>query len=168
MQVKVGCAREQCLAQVEEPITKAHGRIEKRTYRVFWAKSVLGRLHNKWEEIQLVIEVISERERIRIDKRPAVSRRYYIINRVINIYELASCIRDHWFVENKLHYVKDHTIREDFTVKRVNPYIFSICIDAALNIMRHEGVTNISEETHLNCMDFDGMMKKYGQYLQYC
>ncbi|MDR1208100.1 MAG: hypothetical protein LBJ89_01980 [Holosporales bacterium] len=85
-------------------------------------------------------------------------RRYYIINKVINISELASCIRKHWFVENKLHYVKNHTTREDFTVKRVNPYIFSICIDAALNIMRHEGITNISEKTYSNYMDFDGMM----------
>jgi predicted transposase YbfD/YdcC len=167
-QVKVGCAREKCLAQAEECTTKAHGRVEKRTYRAFWAKSVLGRLHKEWPEIQIVIEVISEREVVRRDKKPAVSRRYYVINSVLNLCEVASCIREHWFVENKLHYVKDHTMREDFTVKRKNPYNFSMCIDAALNIMRHEGATNISGEIFINCMDFEAMVKKYGQYLQYC
>jgi hypothetical protein len=64
--------------------------------------------------------------------------------------------------------VKDHTLREDFTVKRVNPYIFSMCIDAALNIMRRKGVTNISKETFINCMDFEGMKEKYEEYFQYC
>jgi predicted transposase YbfD/YdcC len=167
-QVKLGCAREKCLAQAEERTTKAHGRVEKRTYRAFLAKSVLGRLHDEWPEIQIVIEVISEREVINIDKEMAISRRYYVTNRAINLCELASCIREHWFVENKLHYVKDQTIREDCSVKRVNPYIFSMCIDAVLNIMRLEGVTNISEETFINCMDLDGMVEKYGKYMEYC
>jgi predicted transposase YbfD/YdcC len=167
-QVKVGCAREKCLVQVEEHTTKDHGRVEKRTYRAFLARSVLGRLHEEWPEIRIVIEVTSERELVGIDKKPTVSQRYYVINRALNLLELASCIREHWFVENRLHYVKDHTMREDFTVKRVNPYIFSMCIDASLNIMRHKGTTNISQETFINCMDFEGMLKKYSGYLQCC
>lgn len=63
--------------------------------------------------------------------------------------------------------MNDHIIREYFTVKRVNPYILSICIDAVLNMIRHEGVANILEETYFNCIDFDKMMKKYEKYLQY-
>jgi hypothetical protein len=164
-QVKVGCARSKCLAQAEEPTTKAHGRVEKRTYRAFCAKSVLGRLHDEWPEIQLVIEVISEREVVRIDKEPAINRKYYVVNRVLNLCELARCIREHWFVENKLHYVKDDTLREDFTVKRVNPHIFSMCIDMALNLMRLEGAGNIAAEIHNNCMDFDGVIRQYAKYL---
>jgi hypothetical protein len=32
--------------------------------------------------------------------------------------------------------------------------------------MRHKGVINISEEIHLNCMNFDRMMERYNEYLQ--
>ena len=42
-----------------------------------------------------------------------VEYRYYIASIFLNITEFANAIRNHWFVENKLHWHLDFTFRED-------------------------------------------------------
>jgi predicted transposase YbfD/YdcC len=60
-------------------------------------------------------------------------------------HRIAEYIRSHWYIENKLHHIKDRDYMEDKTPKRGNPYVFSYCIDISINALRSEKVTNIRE-----------------------
>jgi predicted transposase YbfD/YdcC len=73
----------------------------------------------------------------------------------------AESIRDHWFIGNKLHNVKDSAFREKFAVRRVNPCIFAIIIDFALNFLRSEKVPNIRTAIKINILDFEAFMEKW-------
>ena len=42
-----------------------------------------------------------------------MERRYYITSRAARADELAACIRSHWRVENRLHYILDVSFNED-------------------------------------------------------
>jgi predicted transposase YbfD/YdcC len=84
-----------------------------------------------------MIRVTRYREEIR--KTPTETISYYVTNGTAKNFSPRDCatnIREHWFIENKLHYVKDVTFREDFSVKRKNPFIFSGCIDQGLLVLK--------------------------------
>ncbi|MDR3285203.1 MAG: transposase [Holosporales bacterium] len=104
------------------------------------------------------------REELNVGK-PTVTDNYYVCNKELSIEEFAKYIRQHWGIENKLHYVKDVTMREDFTTKRRNPFIFSFCMAAVLNIMRVKNETNISEALHINGMRLSECIEKYREIL---
>ncbi|MDR3285411.1 MAG: hypothetical protein LBS83_01870 [Holosporales bacterium] len=61
-------------------------------------------------------------------------------------------------------YVKDVTFREDFSVKRKNPFVFSSLIDMELNIMRSNGENNISNTVYGNSLKFKNTYMKYKKY----
>ncbi len=64
-------------------------------------------------------------------------------------------IRNHWSIENRDHHVRDVTLGEDASRIRANPHLFAKLRSFALNIFRHNSVENVSQETFINCMDFD-------------
>jgi predicted transposase YbfD/YdcC len=119
---------------------------------MFDATPVLENLQKDWPYIRSIIKVTRYREVIGQKASEEVS--YYVTNKKLRIEEIAKYIRDHWHIENKLHHVKDTAFMEDCTVKRVNPAIFSISIDIALNIMRKNKEFNITGTMHGNCMNF--------------
>ena len=52
----------------------------------------------------------------------------------------------HWGIENRNHYVRDVSCSEDRSRIRDNPGIMARARSFALNIMRHNGGTNIAQE----------------------
>jgi hypothetical protein len=50
--------------------------------------------------------------------------------------DAARVIRGHWRIENRLHYVRDATLREDASRIRKNPAIFATIRSFAYNILR--------------------------------
>lgn len=54
--------------------------------------------------------------------------------------------RGHWQIENGLHYVRDMTLGEDACQVRSDraPANFAACRNAALNLLRQTGVTNVA------------------------
>ncbi|MDR0632176.1 MAG: hypothetical protein LBF54_02995 [Holosporaceae bacterium] len=56
--------------------------------------------------------------------------------------------------------MKDSAFREDFALRRVNPYIFSMIIDFALNFLRFEKVSNIKTAIRLNLLNFETFIEK--------
>ncbi|MGZ3663948.1 MAG: transposase [Ktedonobacterales bacterium] len=54
--------------------------------------------------------------------------------------------RGHWQIENGLHYVRDVTLGEDACQVRRDhaPANFAACRNAALNLLRQHGVTNVA------------------------
>jgi hypothetical protein len=155
---RLNCIRKTPIFTHEDEWEKCHGRLEKRHYKVFVAE--LGHLKTEWPFIRRIIEVTRYREEIGVSK-PTVTTSYYVSNGGIDESKYPECIRKHWFIENKNHYVRDATLREDFTVKRRNPVIFATCLSAGLNIMRSNGDTNISGATYTNSLKFEDTLERY-------
>lgn len=89
---------------------KGHGRIEIRKTRCI---NNLENIENaaQWKEIKTVIEI--ERTRI-IKDQEEITVMYYISNLEVEPKDFSKYIRQHWFVENKAHWILDVIYREDY------------------------------------------------------
>ena len=73
-----------------------------------------------------------------------------------NLY--AKIIREHWFIENKLHHVRDVAFKEDKAPKRVGALNYAVLLSTALNILRIQKCKNINGQLYINPMDFNRML----------
>jgi predicted transposase YbfD/YdcC len=106
---------------VSETITSAQthednrGRVEKRTcYTTTDLSSIRDR--DLWKGLKSVGLIISERE---VNGKIQVEKRYFISSRVMAAAEMLKVVRDHWKVENQLHWVLDVVFGEDAHQLRV-------------------------------------------------
>ena len=67
-------------------------------------------------------------------------------------------VRAHWGIENRDHHVRDRTLREDDSRIRRRPGIFARLRSFALNILRADGVTNVSEAIYTNALSLDRLL----------
>lgn len=97
-----------------------HGRIETRTM-----SSIVGPLSlnpgstlDKWAGLKSIHMMT----RVRTDKKTdkATSETTFYISSLIDSAEVFKLIREHWTVENKLHYMLDMIFREDYSTKRTD------------------------------------------------
>ena len=86
-----------------------HGRRETRLCYVFTELESI-RDRDWWQDLKSVAVVVSERE---VAGRSSSECRYYVCSRKASAKTLLSVIRDHWGVENSLHWVLDVTFAED-------------------------------------------------------
>ena len=66
----------------------------------------------------------------------------YIANFILNAEQASILIRNHWYIENKNHHVRDVTLKEDASRIRVNPENYSVLRSFALNILRKNKIDN--------------------------
>lgn len=89
-------------------LEKGHGRIEKRAYFLSTDIAWLAQKPD-WaglEAIGAVKSVVEEKGTLRIETR-------YFITSLTKIEEFARAVREHWSIENRLHWCLDVTFRED-------------------------------------------------------
>jgi predicted transposase YbfD/YdcC len=86
-----------------------HGRIETRTLTVMHDVDWLRQCHD-WPGLTALAMVESVRE---IAGKIERERRFYITSSSLPAASLASAIRDHWSIENSLHWVMDMVFRDD-------------------------------------------------------
>jgi predicted transposase YbfD/YdcC len=163
-QIEHGCRVQSSVDQWIDRLDKAHGRIEQRKYEVYTALPMLNKWEKDWPYIRYIIRVTRYREEIGKSK-PSETIHYYVTNGNLSAKEYAKHIRDHWFIENKVHYIKDVAFQEDTQKKHCNPFVYAICIDIALNIMRSKGSNSIKSTLYKNSLDFMQLMKNYGDML---
>lgn len=117
-----------------EAVDGDHGRIETRTTTVFHNIGWLRERHN-WPGLNAVVMVESLRE---IDTRIEAETRFYITSATDTAVVLANIVRNHWAVENSLHWVMDMAFRDDEC--RIStghaPANFTTIKHVALNLMR--------------------------------
>lgn len=123
---------------------KGHGRLEKRTCEVMSGPLVLKRLQHKnnWVKLNTVVKVTSERTLTSSGETHVSSEsRYYIcsLKRPSAEY-LQQAIREHWGVENGLHWTLDMAFREDDSrIRRDHaPANMAVLRHIALNLIRSD------------------------------
>lgn len=92
-----------------ETVDKGHGRMEIRRYRISdqieWLQP-----QAEWQGLRNIGMVESERI---IRGRTTRERRYYLSSLKADAKEFARAIREHWSIENQLHWSLDVSFRED-------------------------------------------------------
>jgi hypothetical protein len=73
---------------------------------------------------------------------------FYLSNRTLNAALAAEAVRKHWYIENKLHYTRDVTMREDASRIRRNPGIFARLRSFAYNILRFNQADTIAQDRY--------------------
>lgn len=130
-----------------ETIEKGHGRIETRRY--WLADNVFGLVDcERWADCRKVGMVESVRD---IGKdEPSVERRYFITSAASAVSEFAGAVRDHWQIENRLHWSLDVMFREDECRIRKDyaPQNFSLLRKFGLNLLRMD---NSDPKMSLRC-----------------
>lgn len=93
-----------------------HGRKERRQYRVLDIEKDFPK-ESKLTGLRSIIQVVTTRT-VR-NQKSTFENRYYISSLCSDDYkEISQLIRNHWSIENKLHYVLDVTFKEDDTRSR--------------------------------------------------
>lgn len=90
---------------------KGHGRVEQRTCDVLPA-SVLGGLENSWPQLRSLVRVVALRH-VLLTGAPTEEVRFYISSLQADAAHFNALVREHWGIENRLHWVLDVTFAED-------------------------------------------------------
>jgi predicted transposase YbfD/YdcC len=148
--VEDACVAAKPLSVTQTVDEKRRNRHETRTIAIFdGAPAVTG---TQWEpHVAVIIQV----ERVVNTFRPATGlwkrseeTSFYLSNRTIDAKCAANAIRQHWRIENKSHYTRDVTLREDASRIRKNPGIFARMRTFAYNILRINQSDTIAQDRY--------------------
>jgi predicted transposase YbfD/YdcC len=131
--------------------TRAHGRIEERTLKVVTVTEQAGGLG--FPGAAQAIQITRRTKRITPKpgkKNPWRTETVYAIVTLpaeqATPTELATWIRTHWFIENRLHWVRDVTLGEDLHQARTRngPHVLAILRNLVISVLRLAGHDNIA------------------------
>lgn len=119
-----------------ETVSKGHGRIE---YRRHYTISDVNNLPNfdSWKKLNAIGMVESERH---VGDQISIERRFYIMSTGGDLNLFARNTRNHWGVENSLHWILDVVYREDESRIRKDhaPENMSLLRKMTLNMLKNE------------------------------
>ncbi len=123
---------------VAEEVDCGHGRVERRTCSVVADLSLLERPF-EWASLQGLVRIQSERYH-KASGKTEREIRYYVTSLEPDARRLNAIIRQHWGIENKLHWVLDVDFDEDLCRKRAGNSAenFSVLKRIALNILKQD------------------------------
>jgi predicted transposase YbfD/YdcC len=115
-------------------VEKSHGRTVGQIASVLPAKGTV--VLNDWPKCQSIGRIDSIRKVG--DHESGLERRYYISSRALSAEQLATAVRAHWGIENRLHWVLDVSFGEDgSTIRKDNaPQNLSLLKKIVLNLIR--------------------------------
>lgn len=122
---------------------KGHGREETRLHIVSDVPDDLIDFTFEWKGLKKLCVAVSFREEIAAQmKEPEIYVRYYISSADLSAEKFARSIREHWHIENRLHWCLDAVMNEDdCRIRRGNAAeLFSGIRHIAVNILRQENV----------------------------
>ncbi len=120
-------------------IGKDHGRIEIRKCWTISDPVYLNYIRHlsKWENLTTIVMIISQR---RCGDEISVETRYFISSLPNDAEQVLGAVRNHWGIENGLHWVLDIAFREDDSRVRTGnaPENFAVLRHIALNLLQRE------------------------------
>lgn len=109
---------------------KNRGRLEKRRVRIYAFDERY--ISNEWKNVNRIIEVVNEGVR---DQKEYYEKHYYISSLKDNeAVVFAKGIRQHWSIENKLHWVKDVIQNEDDCLIKEKPIVANLSLIKSVTI----------------------------------
>lgn len=115
---------------------KGHGRIEERICSVSGPIESIKATHPNWKTINSILKIESKRT---LKGKTTQETRYYISSLKNSTPEMAlKAVRDHWGIENTLHWILDMSFNEDYSrIRQDNaPQIMTTLRHIALNIIQ--------------------------------
>jgi predicted transposase YbfD/YdcC len=127
---------------VAEEIDCGHGRVERRRCSVIADLSLLEK-PTEWASLQGLVRIEAERYHKATGKTEREIR-YYITSLKPDAARLNRVVRQHWGIENKLHWVLDVGFGEDLSRKRAGHAAqnFSVLNRIALNMLKQDKSSN--------------------------
>ncbi len=125
-------------ASTSAPVVEAdHGRIETRTARVSAEIDWLQKQH-QWPGLKAVGKVVRRRE---TTDRTTTETAYYLLSRELSPERFNQVVRQHWGVENRLHWRLDVVMNEDQDRTRMGhgPHNLAVLRHMVINAMQKEG-----------------------------
>ena len=124
-----------------ESFEHGHGRDESRTYFVCDVPDDLPG-GERWKKLKRIGVAISATVR---DGKPTDAVRYYILSKRMSARSFGAAVRDHWGIENRLHWQLDVTFGEDHcrTRKGLADANFSILRRTALSLLKNETTVKV-------------------------
>jgi len=123
------------IEQVDEQSNLGNSRIEKRNCRIITAMEWISK-SDDWQGLQTLIEIKSDR----IIKATGIKEtqiRHYISSAISTAKKFNEAIREHWGIENNLHWILDVAFNEDNSMKRAGYAAenFSVISKIAVNLI---------------------------------
>jgi hypothetical protein len=148
--VEAACKSAMPFSAVQTIDEKKRNRHETRTIAVFNATPAVA--GTEWEPYVVAAVQV---ERMVHAFQPAnglwktsAETSFYLSNCPIDANHAAGAIREHWGIENKLHYTRDVTLREDASRIRKNPGVFARMRSFAYNILRFNQSDTIAQDRY--------------------
>lgn len=159
------CRTQPAIDQAYSADVGQRNRIEQRTARLWALPEGIGT--EPWHahfkavvEIRRNVESFNPRRRRFEPRKDPVA--YYLVTREASADTLAHTIRGHWAIENRLHHVLDVSLGEDASRIRKNPGLFALLRHFALNLLRHNGETNIAAALYDNALNLQRVLNYKG------
>jgi predicted transposase YbfD/YdcC len=153
------CAEQRPFDSYETVDRGRHGRQEHRRVEVF---DTTGQLDAPWQTLIACVARVSRLTYTKNTRSGLWPTReevgYYPCQTRHDAKFLARAIRAHWGIENRAHYVRDVTLGEDGSRIRVRPGVMARIRSVALNILRANGVQNISQALYANALSLDTLL----------
>lgn len=131
---------------------RAHGRVEKRSVKVVTVSAGILFPHAR-QAIQIT------RKTRRLDSKKWRTEIAYAVTDLTaeqaTAAELATWVRSHWHVENRLHWVRDVTYGEDHSQVRTGnaPRVMASVRNLVISMLRLDGATNIAQALRHHAWD---------------
>lgn len=137
---------EENFTKFAEQTNKGHGRIETRRCWVCDNMDALLLDTSEWKGLKSIVVIESERT---ISGHTSIEHRVYISSKKRSAKYFLQTTRDHWHVENKLHWTLDVAFREDESRLRKGDGAenFSVLRRIALNLLKKEKTEKTGVET---------------------
>ena len=138
---------------------RRHGRQEHRRVEVF---DTAGQLDEPWQALVACVARVSRLTYIKNTRTGLWATReevgYYPCQVRHGAKLLGCAIRAHWGIENRAHYVRDVTLGEDASRIRTRPSMMARIRSVALNVLRANGVQNVSLALYTNAVSLDQLL----------
>ena len=124
--------------QTATEVDKGHGRLETRTAKTISDFGAWIPAAARWPGLKTLIAIESEREELLSGKKTTETR-YYISSRELTPHQAMNHVRNHWRIENQLHWCLDVTFGQDDNATRTKNAAENLGIvrHIAMNLVRN-------------------------------